>query len=771
MNRIYRSVWNEISRTFVAAAETVRGRGKPSSGVCAEATPASRSGAALARRRPMMLALEQRFMFDGAAVAPVAEAAAAAAAAEAHAAIPDAPAPVEVRAADPAKDGGKKEVVFVDTSVADYKTLEAGIKAGVAIVEIDGGQDGLAQIAQWAQTNSGYDSIAILGHGSAATLNLGSNTLTSASLASSTVQTELAEIGQALTADGDLMLYGCDVAQGSEGEAFIADLAKATGADVAASSDATGAASRGGDWALEAATGTIDSSSLELADYRSVLSTISFSSSDTALQYPGATFITKTEDGSNKTITFTAASGKNLVAGTDTNGAFGFASYGPNGTGSYVKISAPTGYTFDLKSFAATISQGYVSINLTYSDGRSQPPLIRSGSGTVLSIQSGFESINDVTAVEISSSGDDVFNNFVIDDVKAPPSFSAQYSHSFDDTEVANSFGNVSGTLTATPVGSAYIAAYGISGTTVGGTEIGGTYYDISQAGTYGTLYVRSGSGAYVYVPNSVEIEKISTAVLQGYPYNDTKADLFTVTATDGADATATNVVRITLNGQNDTPEITSGDSASVAENSTGIVYTAVASDRDSGQTLTYTLSGTDAGLFDIDSSGNVRFKAPPVKAPPDYENPADSNKDNVYDITVIATDNAAIVPSLPAPSDSAPKAVHITVTDINEAPVFSSAATGSVAENGAAGAVVYTAKASGQALDKVQGRKPRNAARRSGREMRYGDFSGANSSRSVDVGGRASWIGMVGSGRCATRSKFPPCLDRNNRVAGRFQR
>ena len=35
---------------------------------------------------------------------------------------------------------------------------------------------------------------------------------------------------------GDLMLYGCDVAKGSEGEAFIADLAKATGADVAASS-------------------------------------------------------------------------------------------------------------------------------------------------------------------------------------------------------------------------------------------------------------------------------------------------------------------------------------------------------------------------------------------------------------------------------------------------------------------------------------------------------------------------------------------------------
>lgn len=194
-NRIYRSVWNEITRTFVAAAETVRGRGKPSSGVCTDGAmpPASRSGVVLARRRPMMLALEQRFMFDGAAAAPVAEAAAAAAAAEANAAvanaIADAPAPVEVRAADPAKDGGKKEVVFVDTPVADYQSLEAGIRDGVAIVEIDGAKDGLAQIAQWAQTNSGYDSISILGHGSAATLNLGTTTLTSASLGSSVVQT------------------------------------------------------------------------------------------------------------------------------------------------------------------------------------------------------------------------------------------------------------------------------------------------------------------------------------------------------------------------------------------------------------------------------------------------------------------------------------------------------------------------------------------------------------------------------------------------------
>ena len=107
-----------------------------------------------------ILALEPRMMFDGAAVVDAAHAAADAAA---KALIPDVTAPAVLRTADPSKDGGKKEVVFVETSVADYKTLEAAVKDGVGIVEIDGGQSGLAQMAKWAEANTGYDSITVIG--------------------------------------------------------------------------------------------------------------------------------------------------------------------------------------------------------------------------------------------------------------------------------------------------------------------------------------------------------------------------------------------------------------------------------------------------------------------------------------------------------------------------------------------------------------------------------------------------------------------------------
>ncbi|CUW40853.1 protein of unknown function [Magnetospirillum sp. XM-1] len=207
------------------------------------------------KRRKMdlgLIALEPRWMFDGAAVADAAHAAPEPAA---KALIPDAPAPVEVKTADPAQNSGKKEVVFVDTSVADYKALEAAVKPGIEIEEIDSGQSGLAQMAKWAETHSGFDSISIMSHGNDGMVKVGADVLTESMLSDATTQAELAQIGHALQAGGDLLLYGCDIAGDSDGKAFVNDLATATGADVAASADVTGIH---GNWTLEYQSGSID---------------------------------------------------------------------------------------------------------------------------------------------------------------------------------------------------------------------------------------------------------------------------------------------------------------------------------------------------------------------------------------------------------------------------------------------------------------------------------------------------------------------------------
>ena len=161
---------------------------------------------------------------------------------------------------------------------------------------------------------------------------------------------------------------------------------------------------------------------------------------------------------------------------------------------------------------------GNLSIALTYGDGR--PPASFTHSGTTsatLSTRSVFSlSIADVTAVEISSLGGDIFNDFAISDVKASPTFTGQYKHSFYDTEVANSFPNVTGTLTATQstTTNSPIASYGITGGTMGTYAVDGANYDFSQVGTYGTLYLVStgtDKGKYVYTPNTAAIEAPST--------------------------------------------------------------------------------------------------------------------------------------------------------------------------------------------------------------------------------------------------------------------
>ncbi|WP_291200929.1 cadherin domain-containing protein, partial [Hyphomonas sp.] len=128
----------------------------------------------------------------------------------------------------------------------------------------------------------------------------------------------------------------------------------------------------------------------------------------------------------------------------------------------------------------------------------------------------------------------------------------------------------------------------------------------------------------------------------------------------------------------NTAPVLTSSPGASFAENANGVVYTAAATDVDAGTTLTYSLSGADASLFTIDAAtGEVSFIASP-----NFEAPADAGGDNVYDLTVTASDGTA----------QTSQAVTISVTNVNEGPVLTSSPGASFAEN--ANGVVYTAAA-----------------------------------------------------------------------------
>ncbi|MBL4690885.1 MAG: DUF4347 domain-containing protein, partial [Rhodospirillales bacterium] len=182
---------------------------------------------------PLALALEPRFMFDAAGAATgseIAEQTAADSLADDTAVADD-------------NETARRELVVVDTSVAGYSTLIAGLDPGVDVLEIGADEAGFQALADALTGRAPYDSIQILSHGGEGAVQLGTDLLTSQNL--SAYGDALSAIGAALTPDGDLLLYGCEVGTGT-GWAFVDELALVTGADVAASDDFTGSSDLGG---------------------------------------------------------------------------------------------------------------------------------------------------------------------------------------------------------------------------------------------------------------------------------------------------------------------------------------------------------------------------------------------------------------------------------------------------------------------------------------------------------------------------------------------
>ncbi len=85
----------------------------------------------------------------------------------------------------------------------------------------------------------------------------------------------------------------------------------------------------------------------------------------------------------------------------------------------------------------------------------------------------------------------------------------------------------------------------------------------------------------------------------------------------------------------NQSPNITSPSTVTMAENSDSIAYTIVATDPDN-DSLTYEVSGADAVLFSISQNGTELS----FINTPDFETPLDADRDNKYEIEVNVSDD-----------------------------------------------------------------------------------------------------------------------------------
>ena len=120
------------------------------------------------------------------------------------------------------------------------------------------------------------------------------------------------------------------------------------------------------------------------------------------------------------------------------------------------------------------------------------------------------------------------------------------------------------------------------------------------------------------------------------------------VTATDPSRASATITVTITVEDVDEDP-VLSGDAViSYAEGGTGAVATYIAMDPER-ETIIWAHFGTDSDDFEISDRGVLSFVTPP-----DYDAPADAGGDNVYRVTVTASDPAG-------QSDSIDVTVNVT--------------------------------------------------------------------------------------------------------------
>jgi hypothetical protein len=203
---------------------------------------------------PEMLALEPRIMFDGALAVDAV----------------DVTLNYKVNSIEAERENdvtsstNVKRIIFIDSNIQTSSSFNSDLDAASEIFTLDPEIDGVQQISEHLAGRQGVESIHIISHGSEGQINIGNTLLNNENLSS--YGDQLTGIGEALSDDGDILLYGCDVAN-SAGRDFIATIASVTGADVAGSNNLTGSIDAGGDWLLEVESGPIESDTNFFSQY------------------------------------------------------------------------------------------------------------------------------------------------------------------------------------------------------------------------------------------------------------------------------------------------------------------------------------------------------------------------------------------------------------------------------------------------------------------------------------------------------------------------
>ncbi|TNE61648.1 MAG: DUF4347 domain-containing protein, partial [Alphaproteobacteria bacterium] len=591
------------------------------------------------------LALEPRFMFDAAGAATGVEAAQDAAAhAEADKAVHGrgyntaAPhdtggsnasdlAELIAAANGPATPRERTDVVVVDTTVSGYQDLVAGLAPGTDVVLIDGSHEGLADLAASLAGRTDIDSLYIVSHGDTGLLSFGTDVLTGENV--NQFADTLAAIGATLSADGDILLYGCRVGESGQGLDLVNAIAALTGADVAASDDTTGAGTLGGDWDLEITTGNIESdqpfSNTALADFSGILAytgTFDFESStgyDSGLEAVTQTLggYTLVVDGADHNTTISSYDGYTHGNSVYTTTTYVYGQ--PVPTESQLTISFTNGETFDISSLFIYNWNGQGNTETFTITSDKGDTFTTSALDDLAGASFDLDGFTGITQLYITSDG--AFNiwvdDFAIANVTpassgntAPEVSGAPSSVTVtEDVETAINLSNVvlsdddADTLTVT----LSVDAGTLSAASSGSITIGGTSTALTLSGTASAI------NTYLDTTSNITYTSASNA-------NGTAAATLTITPNDGTEDGTAATVSINITAVNDaptfsgldgTPSYTEGDAAVTLDSNVTITDIELDAANDyTGASLTIARNGgaNADDSFSLDTGNGATF-------------------------------------------------------------------------------------------------------------------------------------------------------------------
>ncbi len=574
-------------------------------------------------------------------------------------------------------------VVFVDPRVPDFAALMDGVEAGQRAVLLDAGTDGVQQIAGFLKSSGLRDlsAIHIVSHGTPGQIQIGATLLNARALGPHA--SLLADIGASLAPGGGILLYGCDVASGDRGRAFVQELSVYTGADVAAATHPVGAAAQGGSWELDVSTGHIAAraafSAEAMAGYQGTLP-LTINDVSQVEGPPGTTnfVFTVTLSPANAavvTVNYTTVPGS-ASAGTDYQTTSGTLTFQIGETTQ--QIIVPVFGDLDPEpneAFTVVLSDPTVDV---ISDG--------SGDGNILN-DDNFPPTTDLNGTV--PAGDDATASFTEQTpvVIAPAATIADV----DSTTLVS----LTATLTTRPDGN------GVESLSLNATA------QTAATGAGLTVLYTPGTGVLLINGPAASLATYET-ILQGIVYNNT-SDTPTATdrtvnvvVNDGTDPSAVNTVTISVTAANDAPvtdlngTVPAGDDATASfteqtpvviapaatiadvDSTTLVSLTATLTTRPDGNGVeslslnaTAQTAATGAGLTVLYTPGTgVLLINGPAASLATYETILQGIVYNNTSDTPTATDRTVNVVVNDGTDPSAVNTVTISVTAANDAPV-----------------------------------------------------------------------------------------------------